>query len=60
MDQNLERFLRYVKIDTQANENSNTIPSEEKELNLSRLLQKELKDMGISSYIDEYGILYGK
>ncbi len=60
MDQNLERFLRYVKIDTQANENSTTIPSEEKELNLSKLLQQELSDMGISSYIDEYGILYGK
>lgn len=60
MDENLERFLRYVKIDTQSNDQSETVPSEEKELNLTRLLQKELKDMGISSYIDEFGILYGK
>ena len=60
MDQNLERFLRYVKIDTQSNSESNAIPSEAKELDLSRLLQKELKELGIESEIDEYGILYGK
>ena len=60
MDKNLERFLRYVKIDTQSDESSLTIPSQEKELNLTRLLQQELKEMGISSYINEFGILYGK
>ena len=60
MDQNLERFLRYVKIDTQSNGESDSIPSDPKQLNLSRLLQQELKDMGIDSEIDEYGILYGK
>lgn len=60
MDENLERFLRYVKIDTQSNDLSESIPSEAKELDLTRLLKKELADMGISSYIDEYGILYGK
>lgn len=60
MDENLERFLRYVKIDTQSNDLSDSIPSEAKELDLTKLLQKELAEMGISSYIDEYGILYGK
>ncbi|MDY6431032.1 MAG: peptidase T [Bacilli bacterium] len=60
MDKNLERFLRYVKIDTQSDENSFTVPSAEKELNLTRLLEKELKEMGIPCYINEYGMLYGK
>ncbi|MBO4540960.1 MAG: peptidase T [Bacilli bacterium] len=60
MKDNLERFLRYVKIDTQSNGESESIPSDPKELNLSRLLQKELREMGIESEIDEYGILYGK
>ena len=59
MNENLERFLRYVKIDTQSNSESDTIPSASKELNLTRLLQKELSEMGIDSEIDEYGILYG-
>lgn len=60
MDTNLERFLRYVKIDTQSDENSLSVPSDPKELNLTRLLQQELQEMGISSYINEFGILYGK
>ncbi|MBP5091149.1 MAG: peptidase T, partial [Bacilli bacterium] len=60
MNENLERFLRYVKIDTQSNSESDTIPSALKELNLTRLLQKELLEMGIKSEIDEYGILYGQ
>jgi len=60
MDENLERFLRYVKIDTQSNDQSQSVPSEKKELNLTKLLQKELNEIGISSYIDEFGVLYGK
>lgn len=58
MNQDLERFIRYVKIDTQSNENSDKVPSEEKELNLSRLLLKELSEMGIKGDIDRYGRLY--
>lgn len=60
MDKNLERFIRYVKIDTQSNDKSNLTPSEPKELNLTRLLQQELKDLGIDSTINEFGILYAK
>ncbi len=58
MDQALERFLRYVKIDTQSNDMSESTPSEEKELNLTRLLKDELKELGIDGEIDEYGRLY--
>lgn len=59
-NENLNRFLRYVQIDTQSDDTSMAIPSRKEELNLSKLLQQELKEMGINSYINEYGILLGK
>ena len=56
----LERFIRYVKIDTQADDTTGTTPSTEKQKNLSRLLVKELKELGVDdAYMDEYGIVYG-
>ena len=56
----LERFLRYVKIDTQADDTTGTTPSTDKQKNLSRLLVKELKELGVDdAYMDEYGIVYG-
>ena len=59
MDKNIERFIRYAKIDTQADENTGTTPSTEKQKNLSRLLVKELKELGLQdAYMDEYGIVY--
>lgn len=44
----LERFLRYVKIDTQSGE-SDQVPSTEKQWNLARLLAEELKQIGASN-----------
>ena len=59
MNKNVERFIRYAKIDTQADENTGTTPSTEKQKNLSRLLVKELIELGLSdAYMDEYGIVY--
>ena len=59
MNKNVERFIRYAKIDTQADENSLTVPSTEKQKNLSRLLVKELKELGLDdAYMDEFGIVY--
>ena len=58
MNKNIERFIRYAKIDTQADENTGTTPSTEKQKNLSRLLVQELKDLGLNdAYMDEYGIV---
>lgn len=54
----LDRFITYVKIDTQSNEESSSSPSAEKEYNLLRLLEKQLKELGIAAEIDEYGRLY--
>ena len=50
----IERFLRYVVIDTQSDEESGLSPSSEKQKNLGRLLEKELKEIGASDvYFDE-------
>lgn len=43
----VERFLRYVKIDTESDASSNTTPSTEKQWDLANLLAKELKEMGM-------------
>ena len=43
----VERFLRYVRIDTQSDENSTSYPSTDKQLVLSKLLVKELQELGI-------------
>jgi tripeptide aminopeptidase len=54
-----ERFLRYVQIDTQSDPQSNTFPSTEKQKDLSRLLVKELLEMGIAdAHLDEFGYVY--
>lgn len=54
-----ERFLRYVQIDTQSDPESNTFPSTEKQKNLSKILVKELHDMGIKdAQLDQYGYVY--
>jgi tripeptide aminopeptidase len=51
-----ERFLRYVRIDTQSDEDSEAYPSTAKQLDLLRLLVEELKDAGLSdASIDEHG-----
>lgn len=52
----LERFLRYVKIDTESDESSETCPSTAKQLDLANLLVQEMKEMGLSDVsIDDNG-----
>ena len=55
-----DKFIRYVKIDTEADENSTSYPSSAKELDLARLLHKELLDLGIEAELDEWGLVYAK
>ncbi|MBO4475205.1 MAG: peptidase T [Bacteroidales bacterium] len=55
MDTILDRFLRYVAIDTQSNEDSQSQPSEVKELLLLQMLRDELLAMGVKATLDEYG-----
>ncbi|MEG8946438.1 peptidase T [Rosettibacter firmus] len=52
----LDRFLKYVKIETTSDEDSKTFPSDPKQLELSRLLVEELKQIGMQEVeMDEYG-----
>lgn len=52
----VERFLKYVKIDTQSDEESTTFPSDPKQLELSKLLVEELKEIGLAdAALDEHG-----
>ncbi len=54
----LQRFLRYVKIDTTANSNTKNYPSSPGQLKLGRLLLRELHAMGIDDATqDEHGIV---
>lgn len=51
-----DRFLEYVKIDTQSKEDSDTFPSDPKQLELSKKLVEELKEIGLSdAHMDENG-----
>ncbi|MBB5635602.1 tripeptide aminopeptidase [Pedobacter cryoconitis] len=53
------RFTEYVKIDTQSDPESETVPSTEKQKNLGRVLVAQLLDMGITdAHLDEYGYVY--
>lgn len=55
----LDRFLRYVVIDTQADGSSTTQPSTEKQKNLGRLLVEELLAIGLGdAHLDENGYVY--
>ena len=56
----LERFLRYVKIDTQSNDESETYPSSQKQFDLARLLFSELTEMGLKDVsIDDHAYVMG-
>ena len=55
MEKLLDKFLRYVAVETTSNEDSETQPSAEKELDLLRLLRDELLAMGIHAELDKYG-----
>ncbi|HNV53195.1 MAG TPA: peptidase T, partial [Tenuifilaceae bacterium] len=56
-DNLVDRFIRYVKIDTQSDDTvTDRFPSTEKQLVLSNLLVKELKELGVEDVnIDEFG-----
>jgi tripeptide aminopeptidase len=56
-----DRFLRYVKYDTQSNEETGTFPSTEKQFDLAKVLVKELKELGLQNVIlDENCYVYGE
>lgn len=57
MEKILDRFLRYIAIDTMSDEESSSSPSAAKELVLSEMLFKELKALGLEAELDSNGIV---
>lgn len=56
----MDRFLRYVKIDTQSAEDQTTVPSTKKQFDLANLLVEELKKLDVQNVrISEFSIVYG-
>ena len=55
MEKILDRFLRYVAVDTKADPESETQPSAAKSLDLLKILRDELLAMGVEASLDEYG-----
>ncbi len=56
----LKDFIRYVRVDTQSDPESDTFPSSEKEKDLGRMLEKELRELELENVeMDENGYVYG-
>lgn len=55
MEKLLDKFLRYVAVETTSDPESETQPSAMREFDLLKMLQKELQDLGIKADLDEYG-----
>lgn len=54
-----DRLMRYVQVDTQSDPVSDASPTTEKQKHLSRILVKELLEMGVAdAHMDEYGYVY--
>ena len=60
LSKTVENFLRYVKIDTQSDENTKTTPSTAKQHKLAELLARQLQEMGAEeiTYDKEHCYLY--
>ena len=59
MEKILNRFLRYVAVDTQSDEESESQPSAAKELDLLKMLCDELNAMGVEAKLDQWGYVMG-
>ena len=55
-----ERFLDYVKIHTTSDENCDAHPSSQCQFDLARLLEKQMKELGLQNVrLDEFCYVYG-
>jgi tripeptide aminopeptidase len=60
MDTLLDRFLRYVKVETTAVEETDKYPSSEGQLELGKMLAREMEDLGLEHVgVDKHGIVMG-
>lgn len=59
MENIVDRFMRYVQIDTKSDEESQTCPSTKGQFSFAKLLKKELEIIGLTEvYMDEFGYVY--
>ena len=55
----LERFLRYVRVDTTSDQDSITYPSTAKQRDLGELLERELRDLGLDDVeLTQHGYVF--
>lgn len=55
----VDRFLKYVQVDTESVPEADCFPSSEKQKNLAAILMDELKEMGVEdAHMDRYGYVY--
>ncbi len=60
MNKLLDRFLRYVKVETTAVEETTDYPSSPGQLNLGRMLAEEMQALGLADVsVDKYGVVMG-
>lgn len=60
MDKMLERFKKYIKIDTMSNEKNEQCPSSKSQFEFGKILVQDMKEIGIEdAYIDNNGYVYG-
>lgn len=60
MEKLIDKFLRYVSVDTMSCEESESQPSSSKQLDLLGMLRDELNALGVEATLDEYGYVMGR
>ena len=56
----LERFIKYVKVHTASAEDTAQTPTTERQFDLSRLLEQEMRELGLQEvFVDEHAYVYG-
>ena len=56
----VERLIKYAKVYTTSDEESETIPSTKRQFDLAHMLVDELKSMGLEAEVDEHGYVYSE
>lgn len=55
-----ERLIQYVQVHTASSEDTSVTPTTERQFDLSRLLEKEMKELGLQGvFVDEHAYTYG-
>ncbi|MFU2157667.1 MULTISPECIES: peptidase T [Caldisericum] len=58
MNELIERFIRYVKVNTQSKEDSETFPSTSQQLELANIIKEDLNKLGFDANVSEFGYVY--